>query len=423
MPSTLRAAAVAAFAGLALTACSQTGSNVAGGSSLPGTQSTATRQIASSSESAHELPGAEIYEGSVAYHRVCGDVDLPGLARCFVLMRDDAGAHGTKPDGTPIGLNPSDLQSAYNLDVTGGTGQTVAIVDAYDNPNLESDLQVYRAQWGLPTCSSSNNCFQKVSQTGGTNYPQGNTGWGLEESLDVDMVSANCPNCNILVVEADSNSDKDLGASVKEASKLGALIISNSYGGGEYKTEDSSKSDYNVPAVVTASAGDSGYGVEFPAASSYVTAVGGTTLDRDSKGKRGWIETVWEGSGSGCSLYATKPTWQKDKGCKNRTVADVAYVASPGSSVAIYDTYGGNGWTQVGGTSVGSPSIAAIYALAGNASTLEGTGASYGYAHTKDLYDVTGGSNGTCKPKYLCNGEVGYDGPTGNGTPDGTGAF
>ena len=216
--------------------------------------------------------------------------------------------------------------------------------------------------------------------------------------------------------------------------------ISNSYGGSESASELSTDAAYNHPGVaITVSSGDSGYGVEYPAASQYVTAVGGTTLTQASNA-RGWTEAAWSGAGSGCSSYEPKPAWQTDTGCAHRTVADVSADADPNSGLGVYDTYnscgssaycdylieagavqGLDGWAQVGGTSLSSPLIASVYALAGNAgSVVDG---SYPYGHTASLFDVTSGSNGSCSPSYLCTAGPGYDGPTGLGTPDGTGAF
>jgi subtilase family serine protease len=326
-------------------------------------------------------------------------------------------------NSTPQGLNPADLQSAYKLpSSTAGSGQTVAIVDAYGDPNAESDLAVYRSQFGLSACTTANGCFRKVDQNGGTNYPRGNTGWAEETSLDLDMVSAICPNCHILLVEAKTNSLANLGASVNTAANLGANAISNSYGGSEYSSETSDEvTYYKHPGIaVTASSGDSGFGVQFPAASQYVTAVGGTSLTKSST-SRGWTETAWSGAGSGCSAYVTKPSWQTDTGCSRRTEADVSADADPNTGVSVYDTYHTSGWLVFGGTSVASPIIASVYALAGNAGSI--TYGSFPYSHTSNLFDVTSGSNGSCSPSYLCTAGTGYDGPTGLGTPNGTGAF
>ncbi|MGI8547415.1 MAG: S53 family peptidase [Gemmatimonadaceae bacterium] len=353
--------------------------------------------------------------------RVCPSA-APGSARCHSLVRVDNSGTPLATAG-PSGYGPSALQAAYNLpSSTGGSGQTVAIVDAYDDGNAESDLAVYRSQYGLPACTTGNGCFRKVNQSGGTSYPRGDAGWAQEISLDLDMASAICPNCHILLVEASSSSFANLSAGVDEAAKLGANAISNSYGGSEYSSETSDQSHYNHPGIaITVSSGDNGFGVEFPAASQYVTAVGGTSLNRASN-TRGWTETVWSGAGSGCSAYVSKPTWQTDTGCANRTVADVSAVADPNTGVAVYDTYRQHpgGWLVFGGTSVASPIIASVYALAGTASS---NSASYPYSHTSSLFDVTSGSNGSCGGFYLCTGATGFDGPTGNGTPNGTGAF
>jgi subtilase family serine protease len=295
-------------------------------------------------------------------------------------------------------------------------------VDAYDDPNAESDLAVYRSQFGLSACTTANGCFKKVNQSGGTSYPSGNTGWAEEISLDLDMVSAVCPNCHILLVEGTSATFASLGTAVNEAVSLGATTVSNSYGGSESSSESSYASYYNHSGVViTASSGDGGYGVEVPAAYNTVVAVGGTSLSKSSS-TRGWAETAWSGAGSGCSAYISKPTWQTDTGCTRRTVADVSAVADPNTGVSVYDTYGSvGGWLVFGGTSVSSPIIASVYALAGNASSVNA--ASSLYSNTGSLYDVTSGSNGSCGGSYLCTAGVGYDGPTGLGTPDGTAAF
>ncbi len=330
------------------------------------------------------------------------------------------------PSGNPPGYGPADLQAAYSLPSSAaGAGQTVAIVDAYDDKTAENDLGVYRAQYGLAPCTTANGCFKKVNQTGGSTPPTADASWGQEISLDIDMVSAICPNCHILLVEANTASFADLGTAENTAASLGANAISNSYGGGESSAETTTyDAYYNHPGhAITVSSGDSGYGVQYPAASQYVTAVGGTSLSRASNA-RGWNETVWNGAGSGCSAYETKPSWQTDTGCARRTVADVSAVADPNTGVAVYDStpYSGqSGWMVFGGTSVASPVIASVYALAGNGASV--TYGSYPYGHLSALFDVTSGSNGSCGSSYLCTGKVGYDGPTGNGTPNGAAAF
>jgi subtilase family serine protease len=352
-----------------------------------------------------------------AHAKVCPSA-APGMARCHSLVRiDDFGA--PLPNATPRGYVPADLRAAYNLDASRGTGQTIAIVDAFDDPNAEKDLAVYRNQFGLPPCTTANGCFLKADQNGGTAYPRGDMGWAEEISLDLDMASAICPNCKILLVEAKTNSFANLATAVDRAATMGATVISNSYGGSEYSGEVADQEHFNHPGVaITVSSGDNGYGVEFPAASQYVTAVGGTTLTKVTGG--GFSETVWSGAGSGCSAYILKPTWQTDAGCARRTVADVSAVADPNTGVAVYDTYRlhPGGWLVFGGTSVSAPIIGGVYALAGNSTTY----GSFSYSHTGSLFDVVSGSNGSCG-SYLCNGGTGFDGPTGNGTPRGTGAF
>jgi subtilase family serine protease len=373
----------------------------------------------------------------LSHRAVCGPVST-GFAHCNADVVTDRSGNpfngAPKPGATsgPSGYWPSDLQSAYKLPtgtVSPGTGPTIAIVDAYNDPNAESDLAAYRTQFGLGDCSSGTGCFTKVNQTGGTSYPRGDGGWAEEISLDLDMASAVCPNCKILLVEASSSSFTNLSAAEDTAANLNATSISNSYGGSEFSSEASPTYDghYNHPGhAITVSSGDNGYGVEFPAASEYVTAVGGTSLNRNTSVSRGWSETVWNGAGSGCSAYISKPSWQANvsPSCSRRTVADVAAVADPNTGVAVYDTYHKTGWMVFGGTSVASPIIAGVYALAGNTLGTNGTIAgSYPYSHTSSLFDVTSGSNGSCGGTYLCTGVTSYDGPTGLGTPNGLGAF
>ncbi|HEY5197198.1 MAG TPA: hypothetical protein VIJ51_09250 [Solirubrobacteraceae bacterium] len=372
------------------------------------------------------------------FKRTC-DAPSPGHAACNAIAVTATGATtpaqpsplaspgAVSPALTPAGFGPSDLRSAYNVAsaaAANGAGRTVAIVDAYDDPNAASDLATYRQTYGIPACTAASGCFRKVSQTGGSSYPSGNTGWSEEISLDLDMVSAICPNCKILLVEATSTSYTSLGTAVNEAAKLGATEISNSYGGSEFSGEASTGATYYAHSGVdvTVSSGDDGYGVEFPAASQYVTAVGGTTLSH-STNARGWTESAWSDAGSGCSAYIPKPSYQHDTGCAKRTVADVSAVADPNTPVAVYDTYGESGWLEFGGTSVASPLVASIYALAGgrSGSAAAPTYGAYAYANPGQYNDAVGGSNGSCGGSYLCTGLGGYDGPTGVGSPNGAG--
>jgi subtilase family serine protease len=270
----------------------------------------------------------------------------------------------------------------------------------------------------------------KVNQGGvAGSYPASDSGWGLEISLDVQTVHAVCPSCKIVLVEASSNSFSNLMAAVDEAVSLGATVVSNSYGAGEFFGETSYDSHFSRSGVAfTFSSGDSGYGTEYPAASRYVTAVGGTSLQMSGSGYTS--ETAWSGAGSGCSSQETKPSWQHDAGCSHRTIADVSADADPNTGAAVLDSsYSSPGWLQVGGTSLASPIIAAIYAQ--GAVSLNGAYANSvpysSYRYGVNSHDVTSGSNGRCgsrrTPSYLCTAVSGYDGPSGLGTPKGTGGF
>jgi subtilase family serine protease len=337
-----------------------------------------------------------------------------GTATCNALVRTDLKPSAT----TPSGYFPADLRSAYNLTSSGSASQTIGIVDAYDAPNAESDLAVYRSQFGLPACTTANGCFRKVDQNGGTNYPHRNTGWAQEISLDLDMVSAICPNCHILLVEAKSNSFTNLLTAENRAATMGATVISNSWGGSD-ASDATYGAAFNHPGIIiTASTGDSGYGVQYPASSQYVTAVGGTHLTVGG-GTRGWTETAWSGAGSGCSTLNNPLPGQASvgTGCAKRAVADVSAVADPNTGVAV--RYNGS-WLVFGGTSVAAPLIAGVYGLAGNAATITNN---FPYQHASSLFDVTSGSNGSCPTSQWCNARTGWDGPTGLGTPNGTGAF
>lgn len=351
-----------------------------------------------------------------------------GEYRCHSRVVVDSEGQPLNSAG-PSGYTPANFLSAYNLNGKTTTNQIIAIVDAFNDPNIASDLATYSNQFGLqqlgncPVSSGSptSPCFQKVDQRGGTNYPRTDSGWALEIALDVEIAHAICQNCNILLVEADSNSFDNLAAAFDRAAIMGANVISNSYGAGEFSGETSYDNHYNIQGIaITFSSGDSGFGTEYPAASPFVTAVGGTTLNLNP-----YSETVWSGTGSGCSSIENKPSFQTDTGCSKRTIADVSADADPNTGAAIYDTvryFGRRGWFQVGGTSLSSPIIAGVYALGGGVS---GYGNSIPYARYSpgvNLNDIVSGSNGNCGT-YLCNAVPLYDGPTGLGTPISTGAF
>jgi hypothetical protein len=364
-------------------------------------------------------------QAAVTVAKSCGDVTTPGVMRCFALRRTDLKTvRALAPNATPSGLGPSDLTSAYKLG-SGGSGATVAIVDAYDDPNAESDLATYRSQYGLAACTTANGCFKKVNGSGQTSpLPTADSGWAGEISLDLDMVSAVCPSCHILLVEASSADDSPLFGAINEAVTLGAKYVSNSWGGSEASSQTTTDSSYlNHPGVaITVSSGDDGTGAEFPATSRYVTAVGGTSLTKATSTSRGWTESAWSSAGSGCSAYDTKPTWQTvTTSCSKRAEADVSAVADPNTGVAVYQTYGASGWSVYGGTSAAAPIIAGVYALAGTPGSSDYP-ASYPYSHSGNLFDVTSGSNGSCGAP-ICTAGSGWDGPTGLGTPNGTAAF
>ena len=357
--------------------------------------------------------------------RLCAPATQPGQLACAARIRTDASGQ-IVPLATPSGYGPSDLQSAYGataLVAGSGSDATIAIVDAQDDPDAEADLAVYRKQFGLPACTSASGCFRKVNQSGAASpLPKADKGWAGEIMLDLEMASALCPRCKLLLVEASAATTADLGAAVNAAAGLGATVISNSYGGPEDASiATTDKQYYDHPGIaIFASSGDSGYGVEYPASGQFVTAVGGTTLTKSSTAARGWVETVWgsssggDGAGSGCSAYATKPSYQKDSGCAKKTVADIAALADPDTGVAVYDKYGSGGWNVYGGTSAASPIAAAIHALTGHGK--DALGLSYGKSGA--FFDVVSGSNGSCAGSYLCTARAGYDGPTGNGTPN-----
>jgi subtilase family serine protease len=362
-----------------------------------------------------------------------------GYLRCFALFAWQAGvnaaiAAGARgPAAAPAGWGAKDIESAYRLPVSRDPRQTVAVVDAFSTPRLAADLAVYRRQYGLPACTTASGCLRVVNQEGmaaplpasGVPY-----GWDVETMLDVSMVSAACPRCRILVVQASSASYADLAAAEDTAARLGAPVISNSYGARENGQAQAYAPAYHHPGhVIVVSSGDTGFtAAQFPANLAIVTAAGGTQLTR-ARNPRGWAEQVWDtsgigASGSGCSAYAAKPSWQHDPHCPGRAVADVSALAW---NVAVYEKAQG-GWLTVGGTSASAPLIAGIYGLAGNAATVK---PGHEYQHAGSLFDITAGNNdlingtggATCGHDYLCTARKGYDAPTGLGTPNGTGAF
>jgi hypothetical protein len=396
-------------AALALAAC-----NAGGMSNLPGMSG----QIPSESGAIPQ------WKATGEATQVCPDVPA-GFAQCDLLLERSR----ISPD--VLGLAPADFQAAYKLpSATKGAGQIVAIVDAYDNPQAETDVKTYRAEFKL-----GKGKFVKYNEKGETkNYPPkcsgSQTGWCLEDDLDIEMVAAVCPKCTTYLIEANAADTGSLEKAELEAVKLGAHIVSNSWGckGSNACLNPAVFSKTGVTYL--ASSGDFGYGTQAPAALASVISVGGTFL---TKSGAAYSEKVWPDSGAGCAIGVTKPSWQHDPKCKYRTMNDVSAVAA---GVAEYDTFGGpyHGWLTVQGTSIGSPLLASVYALAGNADTING--AEHFWSQTKkerkhSLHDITSGSDTGCPSKlaktYLC--EAGtkqygmYSGPDGWGTPNGIKAF
>lgn len=400
MNGTLKLAAPLVFA-VAVSAC-----NAGGSTSLPmgGGQSAVTGDMMPQWQKTHDA------------YRACNGPRTGGQMQCDALVM----SRGFSP--LVNGWQPKDFQAAYNLPSSkDGAGQLVVVVDAFDNPNVTSDLATYRTEFGLGKAK-----FNKLNQKGKKGpYPQGNTGWGVEIDLDVQMVSAACPKCTIDLIEANDNYTNNLYAAEKEAVKLGAHVITNSWGGGGGSASGGAFDHTGVAYL--ASAGDGGYGMQDPADYDDVLSIGGTLLHLSNST---YTESVWPDSGGGCSVVS-KPAWQADPKCSERTGNDIAAVAY---GVAIYDTYNNGGWGEVGGTSVSSPLLAGVFGLAGNGKSQHG-GELFWKASAKTIkkymHTTISGTLARCPSQYsgtyLCDGDTGqyktYSGPSGWGSPNGIGAF
>jgi hypothetical protein len=405
-----------------------------------------------------QSPVAVERSGNVFNKRVCDDPRVPDVARCHArVVTDSLGtilARGSAtPLAAPAGLGAGSLRTAYGVTPVAGpfaaptaASPIIAVVAAYGYGKAEGDLATYRTQFGLPPCRSNatnpaQGCFVKYNQTGSTSgLPKQNTGWAQEQALDLQMASAMCPSCRLILVEAKSANDYDLAAAhstaarkIREAFGTGTPLgaINNSYGIPESANiTPGLEANFNQPGIpVVASSGDKGYGVSWPSSLPTVVAVGGTTLTAAAN-PRGYTETAWSGAGSGCSTRYAKPAWQTDGGCAMRTVADLSAVADPATGVAVYGPIFGtlSGWMVFGGTSVASPIVAGLYGANGAVSQAD-PGADIWGAPVGTLNDVVSGSNGSCplinglpNPGYLCTAGTGYDGPTGFGTPKGSAA-
>jgi subtilase family serine protease len=377
---------------------------------------------------------------------VCG-IPAPHFATCHAaVVTNSTGTPNASATPPAAAFGPAQFHIGYNLPCTPGGpvsslcaapasfgGQTIAIVDAYDDPTAEADLGTYDAQYGLPACTTLNGCFKKVDQTGGTSYPVTDQGWSLEISLDVQTAHMICQTCKILLVEANSAYMNDLASAENEAAALGATEISNSYGASEWSSENTLDSAYtHVGVAITTSTGDSGFGAQYPASSLSVIAVGGTTMRLNTDNTYN-SESVWSGSGAGCSAYEIANSWQKSVAnwsqtqcSSSRGAADVAADADPGTGAVVYDSTpysGSTGWWQVGGTSLSSPLIAGVVALAGGTGGVSNAGSvPYQSFNAANSHDITTGSDGTCST-IMCRAGAGYDGPTGLGSPYGTSGF
>src|SRR5271155_2701272 len=347
------------------------------------------------------------------------------------FIHQAAGASLSIPPTTAF--TPSQIRHAYGFDLIAnqGAGQTIALVDAYDDANAANDLSVFSKQFNLPACTSSNGCFRQLYSSG--RKPQANANWAVEIALDVEWAHAIAPQAKILLVEAPSNNLSDLLSGVDFAVRNGASVVSMSWTSAELSSERNLDNHFVSTGVTfLAASGDSGAGVNYPAASPDVIAVGGTSLTLDNSGNYS-SESAWSGSGGGLSKYEYEPVSQEQFPIANdihgkRGVSDVSYNANPGTGYAIYDSIGVSGyagWFQVGGTSAAAPQWAALIAItnsqrvATRKANLSATGTSL-YAVGKsslasNFHAVTSGTNGSCGT--MCDALTGYDYVTGLGTP------
>ena len=394
-----RALVIAAFGTLALAACVSSGR----GDSDPSTDD----------------------EGQVQepYSSVCNG----GKYTCKSFVRTDE-HNRIKPFATVSGLGPADLTSAYKLNASKTSTATIAIVDAFNYPNAESDLATYRSQFGLPACTKANGCLKILNQNGAASPLPGNSpagdDWTVEAALDLDMASAACPTCKLILFEAQDDQGQGLfTAQNAAAATAGVVSISNSWGGPSDGTDATLDAQFFTHTaaintfIATGDNGNTGASPDYPSTSLKVIGVGGTTLTKSTSAARGWTETVWSGAGSSCSKIFAKPSYQSvvpTAACTKRAASDVAAVANPNTGLAVFNA-GSGGWIVVGGTSAASPFVAGVFARYSLPAPKD---ASYPYGHKTEFFDITSGSNGSCT-SALCKAAVGWDGPTGIGTPNG----
>jgi hypothetical protein len=362
---------------------------------------------------------AELAQVAPQPHRgVCGGGTWGCLARVRTDERD-----AIRPFATPQGLGPADLAAAYRLAPRRAAPATIALVVAYHYESAERDLATYRAQFGLPPCTAASGCFRRVNQDGRAAplpaRPPADDDWTVEAALDLQLASAACPTCALVLVEANDDRGDGLFAAQRGAIAAGATVISNSWGGPEAGREAALEAFFDHPGVGTfVATGDAGYddggrGADYPGTSAHVTGVGGTRLVKSAVSPRGWTEGAWTQGGSGCSASIARPAWQRQRACARRASSDVAAVGDPSTGLAVYHQASG-GWIVVGGTSAASPFVAGVYARYG----LGAEPPSFAYAHPAQYFDITAGANGGCAGA-LCKAGAGWDGPTGVGAPDG----
>jgi len=367
-------------------------------------------------QQADELDGT-VQEPTAA---VCGG----GQFVCKSHVRVDAHSR-IKPFATPSGFGPADLASAYKLNPAITSTATIAIVDAFHYANAESDLATYRSTFGLPPCTVASGCLTIFNPTNAGAPPAGDD-WNLEAALDLDMASAACPTCKLVLVEATNDTGNDLFSEQNNAAALaGVVAISNSWGGpgaSSDPTTDAQFFTHNQAVNTFVSSGDSGNtGTtgDYPSTSAHVIAVGGTHLVKSTTAARGFTETVWSGAGSTCGKFIAEPAFQKGtvptNACTTRAASDISAVADPNTGVAVFNKNDG-GFIVVGGTSASSPFVAGVFARYGISGASHD--ASFVYSHKAALFDITSCSNGRCR-SALCKAAAGWDGPTGLGTPNG----
>ena len=345
-----------------------------------------------------------------------------GQFACRARVRTDETNH-ILPFVTPQGLGPAELASAYKLDASKAPTVTFAIVDAFNYPNAETDLATYRSQFGLPACTKASGCLKIVNQNGAASPLPGtapaNDDWTVEAALDLDMASAACPSCKLVLVEAQDDQGNGLFVAQNAAAALtGVVAISDSWGGPSNASDVADDAQFFTHPgvaifVATGDSGNTGATPDYPSTSAHVIGVGGTSLVKSTANPRGWTEGAWNGAGSSCSTLITKPSFQTQTACAKRAASDVSAVADPNTGVAVFNA-GSGGWIVVGGTSAASPFVAGVFARYG----LTTNDASFPWTHASQFFDVTTGKNGSCGGA-LCNAGAGWDGPTGLGSPNG----